>query len=421
MSGPVLVVSNVSKSYVTHRSTLGRVASWFGFLARPLHEFRAVQDVSLRLEAGQAIALVGPNGAGKSTLLKMISGVVKPTSGSIYVSGRVGAILELGLGFNPEFTGRENAINACSMMGVPPSELEEVVSDIIAFVELGTFFDQPLRTYSSGMAARLAFAAATAVKPTLLVVDEVLSVGDAYFQAKSFARFRRLISDGSSVVMVSHDLDTVKSICTYAYLIDAGRVEQEGPAPELCDYYQAMVSSKLETESIRRDFREGRVITRSGSGKVVIESVRLSREDAPDKHLEIFDTGTNVVLTVVLSIEEDIPSLTQGFLIRDRRGNDVFGTNTFHLKHSIKKLRRGQRTEIRFSFALDLGEGIYSLSIASVNSDIALIENYNWLENILAFEVVNEKKTYSIGSAILDVKSTHRLVCGRIQAETGDN
>src|SRR5581483_10429153 len=157
------------------------------------------------------------------------------------------------------------------------------------------------------------FAAATSIQPSLLVVDEVLSVGDAYFQAKSFARIKKLISNGAAVILVSHDLNTVKSVCDHAYLIEAGRVERHGPAAEVCDYYQGIVSSRLEKQSIRQEFREGRVVTRSGSGRVQVETVRLSSAQDIGRSLEILESGIEVVLTVKLRVTEDVSRLTQGF------------------------------------------------------------------------------------------------------------
>ncbi|WP_315751528.1 MULTISPECIES: ABC transporter ATP-binding protein [unclassified Bradyrhizobium] len=412
MSDFVLKVENISKRYVNYSSIASRAMNWLNLPIEPVEEYWAVRDVSFQLEAGQSIALVGPNGAGKSTLLKILAGIIKPTTGGVHINGRLGAIIELGLGFNPEFTGRENVFQACGMMGLSSSEIDVILPDIIEFVELGRFFEQPLRTYSSGMVARLAFAAATSIKPSLLVVDEVLSVGDAYFQAKSFARVKKLTSNGVAVILVSHDLNTVKSICDQAYLIEAGRVQRHGPATDICDYYQGIVSNRLEKESIRQEFREGRVVTRSGSGRVKIESVRLSSARERGKPLEVLKVGTEAVLTVTLGVTEDIARLTQGFLIRDRRGNDVFGTNTFYLRHDIKDLKRGERVQIDFSFEMNLGEGVYSISVAAVDSDAVLVENYDWVENMLAFEVANTKRPFAIGTSMLNVSCEHRVESG---------
>ena len=220
----VVRVESVGKCYSTYASNLARFGRWFGLPARAVREFWAVRDVSFALERGEALGLIGQNGAGKSTLLKLIAGVVRPTTGAVVVAGRVGAILELVLGFNPDLNGRLNARLAGGLMGLATAELDTLMPQIEEFAEIGEFFDQPLRVYSSGMQMRLAFAVATAVRPDVLIVDEVLSVGDSYFQHKSFDRIRQFRQQGTSLLLVSHGMGDVRALCDRAKLIVAPAV-----------------------------------------------------------------------------------------------------------------------------------------------------------------------------------------------------
>ena len=190
MSDTILTVENLGKSYREYGSVMARAAHWFGLPNRPKSEFWALQDVSISLTRGESIAVLGANGAGKSTLLKLITGTTRPTTGEVTMKGHVSAVLELGLGFNPDLTGRENIAFAAAMIGHDPKTIAVLTPDIIDFAELGPHIDSPLRTYSSGMQARLAFSVATATRPDLLIIDEVLSVGDSYFQHKSFAKIQ---------------------------------------------------------------------------------------------------------------------------------------------------------------------------------------------------------------------------------------
>jgi lipopolysaccharide transport system ATP-binding protein len=220
MTPPIaLHVQNVGKRYTRYRSNLALFASWLGFPVTHTHEFWALRDFSLTLHAGEALACIGQNGAGKSTLLKLVSGTVLPSRGHISVAGRVAAILELGLGFNLELTGRQNVHHAGGLRGFSPTQVEELIPDIEAFAELGEFFDEPLRVYSSGMQARLAFSLVTAVRPDLLIVDEILSVGDAYFQHKSFQRIRRFKDEGTAILFVSHSMADVRALCDRVILL----------------------------------------------------------------------------------------------------------------------------------------------------------------------------------------------------------
>jgi lipopolysaccharide transport system ATP-binding protein len=241
MTQPVLQVSNLGKAYRQYDSELNRVASWFGFPTKPASEHWVLRGISFAVTSGEAVGIVGQNGAGKSTLLKLITGTQKPTQGDIAINGRVAAILELGMGFNPEFTGRQNAYHAAGLMGFQHSDIEGIMPEIEAFAEIGEYFDQPVNTYSSGMQMRVAFAVVTAFRPEILIVDEALSVGDTYFQHKSFNRIREFQKQGTTLLIVSHDPGAIQSLCDRAILLEGGVVIKDGNPEEVMDYYNALV------------------------------------------------------------------------------------------------------------------------------------------------------------------------------------
>ena len=273
----VLDVSNVSKCYASYKSNIQRFANWFGASIAPESEFWASRNISFQVRQGEALALIGQNGAGKSTLLKIVTGTVRPTSGAVTAAGRISAILELGLGFNPELTGRQNVYQAGGLMGFSQRELTELMPSIQDFAEIGDFFDQPIRVYSSGMQARLAFALATAKRPDILIVDEVLSVGDSYFQHKSFDRIRQFKAEGTSILLVTHALNDVRALCDRVILLDKGTVLKDGAPDEVVDYYNAMIAERENAKQTveQRRKENGWLHTRSGSFEIAITNIEL--------------------------------------------------------------------------------------------------------------------------------------------------
>lgn len=203
-----------------------------------------LRNVSFAIEPGEAVGLVGQNGAGKSTLLKLVTGTLQATEGSVHVNGRIAAILELGMGFNTELSGRQNVYHAAGLMGFSTAQVDQAISEIEAFAEIGPYFDYPVRTYSSGMQVRVAFAVATAFRPEILIVDEALSVGDVYFQHKCFERIRQFRQQGTTLLIVSHDRDSILALCDRAILLDKGRVLRDGGPEEVMDYYNALIADR---------------------------------------------------------------------------------------------------------------------------------------------------------------------------------
>ena len=230
----VIEVQAVSKSFRHFGSDWRRILSWIG-MAGSGGEKQILKDISFSIAAGEAVGIVGQNGAGKSTLLKILANTMQPSSGNVVRHGRIAALLELGMGFNPDLTGRANVLNTAGLMGFSRAQIDEVMADIESFAEIGDYFDQPLRIYSSGMQVRLAFAVATAFRPEILIIDEALSVGDAYFQHKSFNRIREFREAGTTLLLVSHDRAAIVSLCDRAILIDQGTVRKDGQPEEVLD------------------------------------------------------------------------------------------------------------------------------------------------------------------------------------------
>ncbi len=243
-----------------------RVASWFSAVP-PQEETWILRDINFDVAQGEAVGIVGQNGAGKSTLLKMITGTLRPSEGYIRTHGRVAAILELGMGFNGELTGRQNVLHSAGLMGFTHAQISAAMDDIEAFAEVGEYFDKPMRVYSSGMQMRVAFSVATAFRPDILIVDEALSVGDAYFQHKSFDRIREFQRQGTSLLIVSHDKAAIQSLCDRAILLEQGRVLQDGQPQDIMDYYNAIIAQKENAQVEVTPLASGQIQTRSGTGE----------------------------------------------------------------------------------------------------------------------------------------------------------
>lgn len=391
-----LSVKSLGKAYRTYRSELQRFARWFGVPAKPSSETWVLRDISFAVGPGEAVAIAGQNGAGKSTLLKLITGTTRPTEGDVHVAGSVAAMLELGMGFNPELTGRENVFASAGLMGHRQGAIEERLDEIEAFAEIGEYFDKPVRTYSSGMQARLAFSVATAFRPDVLIVDEVLSVGDAYFQHKSFAKIREFREQGTSLLIVSHDRNAIQTVCDRAILLDKGKLLMEGEPQAVMDYYNALIADK-EAATIQQRAGNKRIETHSGTGEARVKSIALLDADGREK--DAVRVGEDVTLRVNVQVSSDIPRLVLGYMIKDRLGREVFGTNTHHTEQVLENVRAGEELVFDVSFTAAIGPGTYSVSTALVSADTHLVNNYEWRDFALTFEAVNVDKPHFVGNA----------------------
>ena len=292
MTGTVLRVDGLGKAFRTYGSEWSRVLSWFGAAPNILKEQWVLRNIGFRVAPGEAVGLVGQNGAGKSTLLKLITGTLRPTAGTVEVHGRIAAILELGMGMNPEFTGRQNVYNIAGLMGFTRDRIDRLMPEIEDFAEIGDYFDQPLRIYSSGMQMRVAFSVATAVKPEILIVDEALSVGDAYFQHKSFDRIREFRERGTTLLIVSHDRSAIQTLCDRAILLERGTQIKDGTPEEVMDLYNALLAERQDQTVEVRRHADGKARTVSGTFEAVVEDISLVNEKGdPVEFVNVGDPG----------------------------------------------------------------------------------------------------------------------------------
>lgn len=396
-----ITVSNLGKAYKQYPTRWSRLMEWMLPWRGPKHKLKWVlNDVSFTVSPGEAVGLIGINGAGKSTLLKLITGTTQPTTGSVWMQGRVAALLELGMGFHPDFTGRQNAIMAGQLLGMSLDEITALMPQIEAFAEIGDYMDQPVRVYSSGMQMRVAFSVATARRPDILIVDEALSVGDAYFQHKSFDRIRSFRQQGTTLLLVSHDKQAIQSVCDRAILLDGGRLAKQGKPEEIMDYYNAMIAER-ENETVRlRETETGKVQTISGTGEATVSDIALVDEHG--QRVEVVDVGAPVTLEVKVLAKAPIPRMVLGYMIKDRLGQPMYGTNT-HLKElPLEDVAAGEEITYRFAFPMNLGPGTYSVATAIVSTETHLVNNYEWRDLALVFTVMNMRRPHFEGSAWLD-------------------
>lgn len=361
-----------------------------------------LSGVSFHIGPGEAVGIVGQNGAGKSTLLKIITGTLAPSRGTVQLNGRVSAILELGMGFNPELTGRQNVFHAASIMGFGQAEVEAAIEDIEAFAEIGSYFDEPVRVYSSGMQVRVAFAVATAWRPEILIVDEALSVGDSYFQHKSFNRIREFQQEGTSLLIVSHDRSAIQALCSRAILLEKGEVIRDGDPEEVMDFYNALIAEKENRTVEVRRLESGKAQTSSGNRKAKVESIALY--NASGEAINHVKVGEPVSLRISVMIHQPIPSLVLGFALRDRLGQVMFGSNTFYSDQVIDEPVVGRTYDFTVDFEANLGVGSYSVVTALHSGDSHVSNNYEWRDLALVFDVVNADKTTFQGSVWLDAR-----------------
>ena len=375
----------LGKVYRRYARPVDRVAEWFG--GRPRHTpFWAVRDVSLEIEGGGALGLVGDNGAGKSTLLAMIAGATSPTTGDLSVGGRIGSILELGAGFHGEFSGRENIFLAGSAQGMSRAEIAARADQIVDFSELGEFIDQPVRTYSTGMFLRLAFALATAAEPDVLVIDEALAVGDQRFQAKCAERITRFLERGGTLVFCSHNLYQVKKLCRQAIWIDHGRVAASGTAAEVCDTY-------AERSRARRI--EGQAGL-SADAVPLVRVVRVRAEDAAGRPLQRLEPGDSATVHVWLERAAGA-DVDPGVAIGVVRGDGlVCYCGSTELDGATARALRDDRYYIGLHFReLALLGGSYHFNVASIDNRRPLTM-LDVKEGEAPFSIVNSKADWGV-------------------------
>ncbi|MDQ2946436.1 MAG: ABC transporter ATP-binding protein [Acidobacteriota bacterium] len=397
----MLLVQNVSKLYRLYRNPFDRLREIFPFHSKNLHsDFWALKDISFSVEKGEIVSLIGPNGCGKSTLLQIISGILQPTSGRIVTRGRIAALLELGAGFNPEFTGRENVILNGEIMGLSRLKMESALPLIEAFAEIGKFIDRPVKEYSSGMYVRLAFAAAIHVEPEILIVDEALAVGDAVFANRCIRKFEELKEKRTTVLFVSHDLGLVKQLSNRAIFLLNGRIESAGNPKHVIDRYIGLVLEKQESFKRDEQHRVERLPASFRHGDRACEIVDVSLLDGDGKRCSVIESGQTITVRVRSLFHEMKNDPMVGILIRTRIGMDVYGTNTRIEQISLGPVDRGEELLVEFRFACWLTPQQYTLTVATQESDGS---SHDWLDDVLAFDVVAQREAAGVANLRAEV------------------
>jgi len=398
-------LKNVSKRFKLYQAPSDRLAEWVG-LGRRHQVFEVLRDINLDIPRGRTTGIVGANGAGKSTLLKLIAGTLLPTTGTIEIEGRVAALLELGTGFHPEFTGRQNIHVNGQLLGLTGEETARLEPEIIAFSELGPFIDQPIRTYSSGMVMRLGFSIAASVSPDVLIVDEALSVGDARFSQKCIRRIREFRDHGTTILFVSHDPGAVTTLCDDAILMENGEVRTRGLPRDVLDEYNAVLAAKGSGNVAMRITRtsvDGTLqrVRRHGTFQAVITRLELLREDGtPTDIFHPRDTMRVLIRAVFLT---DVVDPSIGFMMKDRLGNGLFGTNTALRRGArIGPCKAGEYVDLEVRLPLRLGYGDYNITVAIHEDETHLEACYEWADNAAIFHVRHEAKPDWTGMLVLD-------------------
>ncbi|SDT84673.1 ABC transporter ATP-binding protein [Desulfobacula phenolica] len=379
----MIAVKKISKTFKLYRKPSERLKEIL--LRRCYHkEFHAVNAVSFEVQEGETLGIVGENGAGKSTILKLLTGILIPDSGSIHISGKITGLLELGTGFNSEFSGIDNIIHNATYLGLSRREIDKKLDTIIGFTELGEFIHEPLKTYSSGMVMRLAFSVAIHAEPRAFVVDEALSVGDAYFQQKCMKKIKAFKDNGGSIVFVSHDMNAVKVLCDKAILLDHGTAVEYGEPEAIINRYNFFIAQRSRGEEI--SYRDDLASSGYGNHKVMIDEVAVLDEN--NNASEILMSGHPVNIRVCFTGHVAMENLTLGIVIRDRFGQDIYGTNSFYLKTPIS-IKSGQTRYVTYAFKeFNLGAGKYSITAAIHTGPSHIDECVHWMDGCAVFEVV---------------------------------
>lgn len=437
-------VSNLGKCYQIYDNprdrlkqfVLPRLPSLIGKQTKQyFREFWALKDISFEVKKGETVGIIGRNGSGKSTLLQIICGTLSPTSGSVETRGRIAALLELGSGFNPDFTGRENVYMNAAVLGLRKEEIDARFDDIAAFADIGEFIEQPVKTYSSGMYVRLAFAVVVHVDADILIVDEALSVGDAFFQAKCMAHMKKIMRSGVTVLFVSHDTGAVKALCSRAVYFDHGKVAAMGSTDEVVEaYYGAGVKSiqalqhspETMAAEVTQDlsdldladqqaFSTRAAFHRLQNGMAAWLNVQLLDESG--HKLELVNFAQTVILRMTFESHVSLPSIGLAYHIRDRNGFDVIYSDTGIEHCHISNLSAGEIATMDWVFKVCLQEGNYTIAaMLSIPQDLSIgaVEVCDFVPLAITFKVIRGKSLPIYGVAYWPNKVSQQRYNNRV-------
>lgn len=398
----VITLSDVTKTYAFYRSPKDRLKEVFHPFQKKYHErFHALNHVSFSIRKGETVGLLGRNGSGKSTLLQLVCGISPPSIGKVETRGRISALLELGAGFNPEFSGRENVYINAAIMGLKDDEIDRRFADIVSFSEIGAFIDKPVKTYSSGMYVRLAFSIAISVNPDILIIDEALSVGDLFFQSKCYRKFREFQEKGVTILFVTHDMDAITRYCQRAFLLDQGEIRASGDPKSVIDEYHRLIVGFAGTKDSVKGIKEGEggggeppSENRYGDGRALITHAGIYTMDGRPAqqlvHGEIYDFRARV------SFNAQLTSPVISFTIKDPKGFNISGTNTLYKNVDTGEVREKDVIEAVFRHRMILNPGEYLLSFGCAGFENNAYVVYDRRFDLLSFQVVSFRESVGV-------------------------
>lgn len=393
-------IRDLSKVYRLYHHPADRLKEAVHPLRKKYHgEYYALDGVSLDIEQGETVGVIGRNGSGKSTLLKVMAGILTPTGGEVAVRGRVAALLELGAGFNPELTGVENIRFSGTIMGFSRDEMNARLDDVTAFADIGDFIDQPVKTYSSGMFVRLAFAVAVSVDPDILIIDEALAVGDISFQAKCFRKLDDFRRGGKTVIIVTHAMDSVIRYCHKAIVLNAGRkVAEADPKTAVDEYKRVMAQCDSDAPSASGSGDSQRLKDRFPAdpnalsyGNGLAEIVDFGLLDENGLPAQMLHNGRPFTISMKVEFRADIPSPVFAFTIKDLKGLELTGTNTLYKKIDAGVFRKGDVALVEFAQTLNCQSGRYALSLGCTGLEKDRLAVYHRLYDVLLFEAISQE------------------------------
>ena len=406
MSEMAIQVKDLSKVYKLYNKPSDRLKETLGFHV-DAREHYALKHVNFEIRKGETVGIIGTNGSGKSTILKIITGVLNPTGGEVNVDGRISALLELGAGFNMEYTGIENVYLNGTMLGFTKEEIDERLNNILEFADIGDFVNQPVKSYSSGMFVRLAFAVAINIDPEILIVDEALSVGDVFFQAKCYRKFEDFKKEGKTILFVSHDLGSITKYCDRAILLNQGEKIFEGTPKEAVDIYKKVLvhqfdPSELETDSRMNDVED---VSANWKDSVVVNPklIEYGEKIAEITDYAILDDkglitntlmkGSTFSVRMKVDFHEEIKEPIYAFTIKNLQGIEITGTNTMYEKADVKGKKEGESQEITFTQKLDLQGGEYLISLGCTGYRNGEFVVFHRLYDVCSLTVISDRNT----------------------------
>ncbi|MFY0518393.1 ABC transporter ATP-binding protein [Lysinibacillus sp. UGB7] len=413
MNDLAIVARNITKKYKLYNNPIERLKESFSIRKKDKYsqEFHALNDINFEIGKSESVGIIGKNGSGKSTLLKIVTGVLNPTSGSIEVNGHISAILELGAGFNPEYTGMQNIFLSGTIMGYSKEQMELKLPEIIEFADIGEFINQPVKNYSSGMYVRLAFSVAISVDPEILIVDEALSVGDIRFQQKCLRKIEELKKD-KTILFVSHDLLQLNKFCDRLIWINEGQLIADGHPEDVSKQYQAFMAGStlndyqefIETEDVEMDAEIDLIdsnVQLFGDNKAKIKGISMFDEN----EMKIYQTklGDKVTISILVSYNEILDNPIIGFTIKDRIGNVVTQTNTFILHQKMQNTTVNKNYRYNFEFIVPpLKRGTYTVSPAVASGSQFEHTQHCWIHDALIIKVDDQQEFDLEGFMVLD-------------------